>query len=136
MLIAYFPFVAFRALRLAEQFRDEAGETRRSSLAPGLLLWFPLSVAVLAFYIFAVPNLYPIPENVPARGLLAGDIVLLEPSNAEPPKDESARRAALAKRARWIVWSFEAPADDFKTGRFGTIIMYSRARWDRIPRKL
>jgi hypothetical protein len=85
MLIAYFPFTSFRALRMAEQFRDEAGEKRRTSLAPGLLLWIPLSLAVLGYFVFVSGNLYLMPEDVPARGILAGDLVLLEPTNAPPP---------------------------------------------------
>lgn len=136
MMIAYFPFVSFRALRMAEQFRDEAGEKRRTSLAPGLLLWIPLSVAVLGFFVFVSGNLYLMPEDVPARGILAGDLVLLEPSDAEAPKDEAARRAAVAQRARRIVWSFEVTPEQLKTGQFGNIVMYTRARWGRMLRRL
>lgn len=132
LLIAYFPFVAFRALRMAEQFRSESGGASPSSLAPGLLLWLPLSAAVLAFYLFVTPNLYPIPEDVPGRGLLAGDIVLLEPTSAPPPATEAARKVELARRARRIIWSFHPTADELKTGQFSTWNMYATARRERI----
>lgn len=136
MLIAYFPFISFRALRMAEQFRDEAGERRRTSLVPGLLLWIPLSLAVLGFFVFVSPNLYLMPEDVPERGILAGDLVLLEPTNAEAPKDEAARKAALVQRARRIAWSFAVTPEELKTGQFPPFSMYTRARWNRVGKTL
>ena len=136
MLIAYFPFISFRALRMAEQFRDEAGETRRTSLIPGMLLWIPLSLAVLGFFVFVAGNLYLVPEDVPARGMLAGDLVLLEPSNAEAPKNEVDRKAAVAARARRIIWSFEVAPEELKSGQFSIYEMYGKARWARMLRRL
>lgn len=136
MLIAYFPFISFRALRMAEQMEDEAGGKRRTSLVPGLLLWIPLSLAVLGFFVFVAGNLYLIPENVPERGILAGDLVLLEPTKEEAPKDEAARKAALARQARRVVWSFEVTPEELKTGRFAAFAMYTRARWERIGKSL
>ena len=136
MLIAYFPFISFRALRMAEQFRDEAGERRRTSLVPGLLLWIPLSLAVLGFFVFVSPNLYLMPEDVPERGILAGDLVLLEPTNAEAPKDEAARKAALVQRARRIAWSFAVTPEELKTGQFPPFSMYTRERWNRVGKTL
>jgi len=136
MLIAYFPFISFRALRMAEQFRDEAGEKRRTSLAPGFLLWIPLSLAVLGFFVFVAGNLYLMPEDIPVRGILAGDVVLLEPTREEAPKDEAARKAALGQRARRIVWSFEVTPDELKTGQFPAFSMYTRARWERLLKPL
>ena len=136
MLIAYFPFISFRALRMAEQFRDEAGERRRTSLVPGLLLWIPLSLAVLGFFVFVSPNLYLMPEDVPERGILAGDLVLLEPTNAEAPNDEAVRKAALVQRARRIAWSFAVTQEELKTGQFPAFSMYTRARWNRVGKTL
>ncbi|MEP7362867.1 MAG: hypothetical protein ABI972_06395 [Acidobacteriota bacterium] len=136
MMIAYFPFISFRALRMAEQFRDEAGEKRRTSLVPGLVLWIPFSLAVLGFFVFVAGNLYLMPEDVPARGILAGDLVLLEPTDAAAPKEEAARKAELAARARRVVWSFAVKPEELKTGQFAAYSMYTRARWDRLGRRL
>jgi len=132
ILVAYFPFLSFRAIRRGERLRDEAGERRATSIVPGLLLWIPVSLLVLAYFVFVAPNLYLIQEDAPARGLLSGDLVLLTPSSEPLPKEETAARTVLAGRARRIVWSFEATSEDIKTARFGTLDMYRRARWPRI----
>jgi hypothetical protein len=136
LLVAYFPFLSFRALRRIEQFRDEAGEARSTSLLPGLLAWIPISLLALAYFVFAAPNLYFVPEPVPGRGLLAGDVVLLTPSAEPLPEDESGARAALAARARRIVWSVEATPEEIKSGRIGTVAMYTRLRRERLLQPL
>lgn len=114
ILVAYFPFLSFRAIRMSERLRDEAGAPRKTSIRPGLLIWIPISLLVLAYFVFVAPNLFLVPED---RGeLRSGDLVLLG-------------RGAEARR---IVWSFDVSSTDLKAGRFGTMDMYRRARWDRI----